>query len=105
MDQISGFSAPDAEDITDLQVETVYKSLFDLKRDQKKIEECDLQGVIERLSFCTKYGCKGMGIGWSEENPTIVDISREGIEFNHNGKIHSFPKIALALVKNYGMRH
>lgn len=36
MDQISGFSAPDAEDITDLQVEKVYKSLFELKRDQKK---------------------------------------------------------------------
>lgn len=94
---------PDNAYITDLQIEKIYTSIFELKRDKRKIEKQDMSAVIDCLSFCTKYGCLGMGIGWSERNPTIVDIDRQGIEFDHDGKIHSFNDIALLLIKKYGI--
>lgn len=88
-------------DITDLQIEKVYTSFFELKRDKRKIEKHDVSAVVDCLSFCTKYVCLGMGIGWSERNHTIVDIDRQGIEFDHDGRKHSFKEIALLLMKKY----
>lgn len=93
---------PDITDITDLQIEKIYTSLFELKRDKRKIENHDVSAVIDHLSFCTRNGCLGMGIGWSERNRTIVNIDRRGIEFDHDGKKHSFKEIALLLIKKYG---
>ncbi len=90
------------ETITDLQLEKIYTSLFDLKRERKKIEEHDVTAVIESLKFCTKNGCLGMGIGWSEENHTIVDIDKSGIEFDHDGIKHRFKEVALLLITKYG---
>lgn len=92
---------PDNADITDLQIEKIYTSFFKLERDKRKIVKQDVSAVIDCLSFCTKYGCLGMGIGWSERNHTIVGIDKQGIEFDHDGKKHSFKDIALLLIKKY----
>lgn len=92
---------PENSGITDLQIEKIYTSFFGLERDKRKIEKHDVSAVIDCLSFCTKYGCLGMGIGWSERNHTIVDIDRQGIEFDRDGRIHSFKEIALLLIKKY----
>lgn len=93
---------PDNNKITDLQLEKVYKNIFCLKKDTRKIEQHDITAVIDCLSYYTKSGCLGIGIGWDESNHTIVDIDRRGIEFDHNGKVYSFYDIAALLIRKYG---
>lgn len=90
--------------VTDIQLEKLYNSLFGLKCHRKKLESCDIGEVVKILSFCTMHGCIGMGIGWEKNNPTVVNIKKSGIEFDFDGKYHSFKDIALQLVEKYGRR-
>ena len=87
--------------ITDLQLEKVYKGLFPIKWMQKKVESADLKGTIELIRRFTTGGSLRMGIGWSETNPTIINLDRRGIEFDNDGIYHSFHDVAVLLIHKY----
>lgn len=53
------------------------------------------------MKFYTENGVLGIGVGWSESNPTVVYIDKRGVEFDNNGKYHSFKKVALLLIKMF----
>ena len=96
-------SCSDYSDITEIQIDKIYKSMFDLKCHKKKIESKNVKEVINVMNFCTKYGGEGMGIGWEKDNPTIVNIDKKGIEFDYDGVKHSFRKVALLLIQKYAV--
>ena len=67
------------------------------------IDESQKKEIIEYLQFYTTGGCLGVGIGWSRENYTIVDIDKRGIHFNHDeSRIYKFSEMADLLIKQYG---
>ena len=86
-------------DITVLQLKKIYDHFFELKMFRKKIECRDIDGVIKHMKFYTENGVLGIGVGWSKNNPTVVNIDKRGVEFDNNGKYHSFKKVALLLIK------
>lgn len=87
--------------ITDIQLEKVYKGLFPVRWMQKKVESADLEETIALMKRFTT----GMGIGWSETNPTIINLDKRGIEFNHDGTYHSFHDVAVLLIHKYAKNH
>ena len=65
--------------------------------------ECQREQIIEMLRFYTEGGCLGVGVGWSEDNHTIVDINERGVYFNNDeSHIYSFDEIAELLIDQYG---
>lgn len=85
------------------KIEKVYTSFFNIKKFKKLIDESQKKEIIEYLRFYTTGGCLGVGIGWSRENHTIVDIDKRGIHFNHDeSHIYKFSEMADLLIKQYG---
>lgn len=76
---------------------------FDIYKFKKLVLECQREQIIERLRFYTEGGCLGVGVGWSEDNHTIVDINERGVYFNNDeSHIYSFDEIAELLIDQYG---
>ena len=91
------------EGSVEYKVEKVYTSFFNIKKFNKLIDESQKTEIIEYLRFHVTGGCLGVGIGWSEDNHTIVDVDKRGIHFDHDEScIYKFSKIAELLIKQYG---
>lgn len=91
------------ENSLEYKIEKVYTSLFSIRKFKKIVYECNRNDIIKCLKFHIQNGSLGVGIGWSEDNHTIVDLDKRGIHFNHNEKaIYSFKEIAELLTNQYG---
>ena len=89
----------------DLQykIQKVYTSFFNIRKFKKLVLECRKEQIVERLRFYTEGGCLGVGVGWSEDNHTVVDIDERGVYFNDDDShIYSFDEIAELLIDQYG---
>lgn len=85
------------------KIEKVYTSFFNIKKFRKMVDESRKKEIIEYLRFYTTGGYLGVGIGWSEDNHTIVDVDKCGIHFDHDEScIYKFSEIAELLIKQYG---
>ena len=89
----------------DLQykIQKVYTSFFNIRKFKKLVLECRKEQIVEHLRFYTEGGCLGVGVGWSEDNHTVVDIDERGVYFNDDeSHIYSFDEIAELLIDQYG---
>lgn len=89
----------------DLQykIQKVYTSFFNIRKFKTLVLECRKEQIVERLRFYTEGGCLGVGVGWSEDNHTVVDIDERGVYFNDDeSHIYSFDEIAELLIDQYG---
>lgn len=85
------------------KIEKVYTSLFNIKKFNKMVLECQKKQIISFLKHYTEGGCISASIGWSEKNHTIIHIDKRGVSFNGDeSEIYSFDKIADLLISQYG---
>lgn len=84
------------------KIEKVYSSLFG-KKFGDMVVGCQRESIVAHLKFYTENGCIGMGIGWDEQNHTIVDLDSRGVHFNNDESLmYSFDIIAELLIRQYG---
>lgn len=84
----------------DLQykIEAVYIKIFGIRKFKNYIRDKKLEEIVDYLRFQGEYY---LGVGWSERNSTIINLSPDGIRFNDEEKIYSHEEIAEMLIDQF----
>jgi len=82
------------------KIAAVYEKIFEIKKFRNFIRDKKRNEIIEYLKFQGKYY---LGVGWSFENSTIINVSPEGVLFNHEKNIYKFEEIADMLIEKYSI--
>lgn len=79
-------------------IEAVYKKIFGIKKLKNYIRDKRIDEIIEYLKFQGEYY---LGVGWSFDNSTIINLFPSGVTFDREKKIYKFEEIADLLIKKY----
>lgn len=80
------------------RIEAVYNKMFGIKKFRNFIRDKKSDEIIGYLKFQGEYY---LGVRWSPENSTIINLSPKGVTFDHEKIIYKFEEIADMLIKKY----